>query len=147
MNGKRLAIRLREVIERCGLGDCSRRLIGNLSRGYRQRTGLADCLLHEPEVLLLDEPLAALDPAQAQAIRTLLRNLGGICAVIFSTHVLAEAEQLCDRALVLNAGHLAAADSPAQLVKTQNAGNFEEAFLRLTTAPATVTSAGGRSRT
>ena len=147
LRGKRLAARLREVIERCGLGDCSRRLIGNLSRGFRQRTGLADCLLHEPEVLLLDEPLAALDPAQAQAIRDLLRGLGGARAVVFSTHVLAEAEQLCHRALVLNAGRLAAAEAPAQLVQSHGARSFEEVYLRLTAAAPGRASAGGRTRT
>jgi ABC-2 type transport system ATP-binding protein len=113
----RLAVRMREVIEQCGLGDCAKRVIGTLSRGFRQRTGLADCLLHEPDVLLLDEPLAGLDPAQSHAVRELLRELGGTRAVLFSTHVLAEAEQLCHRALILISGRLAAADSPARLVQ------------------------------
>lgn len=113
----RFAARIREVIEQCGLGDCSRRVIGTLSRGFRQRTGLADCLLHEPEVLLLDEPLAGLDPAQGKAMQELLRGLGGTRAVLFSTHVLAEAEQLCQRALILNGGRLAASDSPSRLVQ------------------------------
>ena len=147
LRGKRLAARLRDVVERCGLGDCSRRLIGNLSRGYRQRTGLADCLLHEPEVLLLDEPLAALDPAQAQAIRDLLRGLGTACAVVFSTHALAEAEQLCHRALILNAGRLAAADSPAHLLQSHGARSFDEVYLRLTAAASVTAPAGGRNRT
>ena len=73
LHGPRLAARLREVIEQCGLGDSSRQVIGTLSRGFRQRTGLADCFLHEPEVLLLDEPLAALDPAQVLVMKNLLR--------------------------------------------------------------------------
>ena len=117
LRGARLAARLREVVEQCGLGDASTRIIGNLSRGFRQRTGLADCLLHEPEVLLLDEPLAGLDPAQVHAVRELLRGAGAGRAVLFSTHVLAEAEHLCHRALILNAGRLAASDSPARLVQ------------------------------
>ena len=117
LRGARRTARLRETIEQCGLGDVSERVIGNLSRGFRQRTGLADCLLHEPEVLLLDEPLAGLDPEQVQATRDLLRNVGDRRAVLFSTHVLAEAEHLCHRALILNAGRLAAADSPARLVR------------------------------
>jgi ABC-2 type transport system ATP-binding protein len=117
LHGTRLSTRLREVVEQCGLGEVSTRIIGNLSRGFRQRTGLADCLLHEPEVLLLDEPLAGLDPAQVQLTRELLRAAGGSRAVLFSTHVLAEAEQLCHRALILNAGRLAASDSPARLVR------------------------------
>lgn len=113
----RLAARLQAVVEQCGLGGCTKQLIGTLSRGFRQRTGLADCLLPEPEVLLLDEPLAGLDPAQVEAVRKVLRNGGSRCTVLFSTHVLAEAERLCHQALILNAGLLAAADSPARLVE------------------------------
>ncbi len=115
--GNLLSARLREVTELCGLGDCSRRILGTLSRGFRQRVGLADCLLHDPDVLLLDEPLAGLDPAQVQLTRDWLREAGTRRAVIFTTHVLAEAEHLCHRALILNAGRLAAADSPARLVQ------------------------------
>jgi ABC-2 type transport system ATP-binding protein len=113
----RLSSRLREVVEQCGLGDASRHVIGTLSRGYRQRTGLADCLLPEPEILLLDEPLAGLDLAQVVAVRQLLRDIGAARTVLLSTHVLAEAEQLCHRALILNAGRLAASDSPARLIQ------------------------------
>ncbi len=129
----RLSIRLRAVLDQCGLGPCSKRIIGTLSRGFRQRTGIADCLLHEPDVLLLDEPLAGLDPAQVQVVKDLLRGLGAQRTVLFSTHVLAEAEQLCHRALILNAGRLAASDSPARLVQASGARDFGEAFLRLTT--------------
>ena len=117
LRGSRLSARLRDVIEQCGLGGAAGRVIGNLSRGFRQRAGLADSLLHEPDVLLLDEPLAGLDPAQVQATRALLRDAGTRCAVLFSTHVLAEVEHLCHRALILNAGRLAASDSPARLVQ------------------------------
>lgn len=117
LRGPRLSARLREVQEQCGLGDVCRRAIGTLSRGFRQRTGLADCLLHEPDILLLDEPLAGLDPAQVLAVRSLLRELGSARTVLVSTHVLAEAEQLCHRVLILNAGRLAASDSPAHLVQ------------------------------
>ncbi len=135
LRGARLAARLRDVVDQCGLGDSSRRVIGTLSRGYRQRVGLADCLLHEPEVLLLDEPLAGLDPAQVRIVRDLLQGLGTGRCVLFSTHVLAEAEQLCHRVLILNEGRLAAADAPAQLVQSGEGGGFEAAFLRLTTLP------------
>ena len=116
LRGPRLSARLREVLEQCGLGEVSRRAIGTLSRGFRQRTGLADCLLHEPDILLLDEPWAGLDPAQVLAVRNLLRELGSARTVLISTHVLAEAEQLCHRVLILNAGRLAAVDSPTRLV-------------------------------
>lgn len=135
LQGTQLLLRLGDVIDQCGLGDCSHRPIGTLSRGFRQRTGLADCLLHEPDLLLLDEPLAGLDPAQARAVRDLLQGLGGRRTVLFSTHGLAEAEQLCQQVLILNAGRLAAAGAPADLVQSAGAGSFEETFLRLTTPP------------
>lgn len=138
LQGTQLGLRLGDVIDQCGLGDCAHRQIGALSRGFRQRTGLADCLLHEPELLLLDEPLAGLDPAQGRAVRDLLQGLGARRTVLFSTHVLAEAEQLCQQVLILNAGRLAAAGSPAGLVKSSGAASFEETFLRLTTRPAKV---------
>ncbi|MGD9612758.1 MAG: ABC transporter ATP-binding protein [Kiritimatiellia bacterium] len=132
LRGARLAARLRETIEQCGLGDAARRTIATLSRGYRQRVGLADGLLHEPDVLLLDEPLAGLDPAQVDAVRALLQGLGPNRCVLFSTHVLAEAERLCHRALILNAGRLAADDAPAQLAQPGET-TFAEAYRRLTT--------------
>ncbi|MGD9781319.1 MAG: ABC transporter ATP-binding protein [Kiritimatiellia bacterium] len=146
LRGTRLAARLRDVIEQCGLGDCSRRVIGTLSRGYRQRTGLADCLLHQPDVLLLDEPLAGLDPAQVHTIRQLLKEWDRSRAVLFSTHVLSEVERLCHRVLILNAGRLAAADSPERLVQAHGAKGFEETFLRLTTLPSRVQNPDMRRR-
>lgn len=117
LRGERLAARIRAMLERCGLADSARHVIGTLSRGYRQRTALADCLLHEPAVLLLDEPLAGLDPGQTRAIQDLLRETSRDRAVLFSTHVLADAERFCDRVFVLNAGRLAAAEAPARLVQ------------------------------
>ena len=132
LRGAHLAERLRDAVERGGLGDVLRRVIGTLSRGYRQRVGLADCLLHEPEVLLLDEPLAGLDPAQVDAVRALLQGLGPDRCVLFSTHVLAEAERLCHRALILNAGRLAAADASDRLAAAGET-TFAETYRRLTT--------------
>ncbi len=117
LRGRHLTVRLREVADRCGLGDVWRRRLGSLSRGFRQRTGLADCLLHEPDVLLLDEPLAGLDPAQVQAVQEWLKEAGRQGAVLFSTHVLSEVEPLCQQALILNAGRLAAADSPGRIAR------------------------------
>ena len=143
LRGARLAERLRDAVERGGLGDVLRRVIGTLSRGYRQRVGLADCLLHEPEVLLLDEPLAGLDPAQVDAVRALLQGLGPDRCVLFSTHVLAEAERLCHRALILNAGRLAAADAPDRLAAAGET-TFAEAYRRLTTPLPLVRNPGKR---
>ena len=133
LQGAALLLRVGDVIDQCGLGSCSHRPIGTLSRGFRQRTGLADCLLHEPDLLLLDEPLAGLDPAQCRAVRDLLAGLGERRTVLFSTHVLSEAEQLCRRVLILNAGRLAASGSPAELAGP--GGRLEDVFLRLTTLP------------
>jgi len=133
----RLAARRREVVEQCGLGDCSHQIIGTLSRGFRQRTGLADCLIHEPDVLLLDEPLATLDAAQVQIIRDMLREWAKTRTVLFSTHMLSEAERLCDRVMILNAGRVAAIDHPQNLIRDES-DTFEAAYLRLTTRPARV---------
>ena len=143
LRGAHLAERLRDAVERGGLGDVLHRVIGTLSRGYRQRVGLADCLLHEPEVLLLDEPLAGLDPAQVDAVRALLQGLGPDRCVLFSTHVLAEAERLCHRALILNAGRLAAADAPDRLAAAGET-TFAEAYRRLTTPLPLVRNPGKR---
>ncbi len=132
LRGARLTSRLRDTIDRCGLGEVSRRRIGALSRGFRQRTGLADCLLHEPDILLLDEPMAGMDPAQVHSLLGLLRDLGRHCAMLISTHVLAEAEELCHRVVILNDGRLAAADSPARLAEAHGGNGFQDAFLRLT---------------
>ena len=117
LRGARLTARLRSTLDRCGLGDVARRTLAALSRGYRQRTALADCLLHEPDVLLLDEPMTGLDPAQVQATQDILRDSAHQGAVLFSTHVLAEAEQVGHQALILNAGRVAANDSPARLAR------------------------------
>ena len=135
LGGARRASRLRDVIERCGLGEVVRRRVGVLSRGFRQRVGLADCLLHEPDVLLLDEPLAGMDAEQVEALLGLLADAGRRCAVLMSTHVLAEAERICQRVLILNQGRLAAANSPTRLMQTHGAGSLSEVYLRLTRAP------------
>jgi ABC-2 type transport system ATP-binding protein len=135
LRGNLLATRLRGVVERCGLGDVAKRLVGTLSLGYRRRVGLADCWLTEPDVLLLDEPMAGLDAAQAMAMHDALREFGRHACVLFSTHDLAEAERLCDLAIVLNAGRLAAADAPAALAQRQETDQFLDAYLRLTAPP------------
>jgi ABC-2 type transport system ATP-binding protein len=100
------------VIERVGLADVGHRLIGHLSKGYRQRVGLAQALVHRPRVLILDEPASGLDPKQMVEIRQLVRDLGqGDTTVLLSTHVLSEVERVCDRVLVISNGELAGADT------------------------------------
>ncbi|MES9859151.1 MAG: ATP-binding cassette domain-containing protein [Sedimenticola sp.] len=90
----------------CGLGDSGRRLIGNLSKGYRQRTGIAQAIIHQPKVVILDEPTSGLDPNQIREIRGLIKTLGKSCGVILSTHILPEVEAICDRVQIIHQGRL-----------------------------------------
>jgi len=115
MGSRRLRARLDEVKSLCGLHEVSGRIIAHLSRGYHQRIGLADALIHEPELLLLDEPTIGLDPNQLRSIRGLIKTLGQRYTVVLSTHFLSEAEMLCERVLILNHGRIVASDSPAVL--------------------------------
>jgi len=106
------------VAEACWLSrpeDVMRRRVGELSRGYRQRTGLAEALLHDPPVLILDEPTTGLDPAQIRAMRELIRQLGQEHTVILSSHILAEVEQTCDQIIILAGGRVAAAGPTQEL--------------------------------
>jgi len=107
--------RIDYVVDRCWLKDVRRRTIGHLSKGYRQRVGLADALLHNPPVLILDEPTVGLDPAQIRETRKLVKELGGDHTVILSTHILPEVEQVCDRAIVIAGGRIVAQGSPDEL--------------------------------
>ncbi len=107
--------RLDEVIDNCGLGERRRQLIGQLSRGYRQRVGLAQALIHDPDVLILDEPTASLDPAQIRDVREYIKSLAGNHTIILSTHILPEVELTCDRVLMINRGNIVANDTPANL--------------------------------
>jgi ABC-2 type transport system ATP-binding protein len=101
-------LRIGEAMEAVGLRGWERRIIGSLSKGYRQRVGLAQAIVHQPEVLILDEPTNGLDPAQTVEIRNLLRDLAGQRTIIFSTHVLSEVEAVCDSAVVIARGRLLA---------------------------------------
>jgi len=107
--------RIDYVIERCWLGPVHHKTISHLSKGYRQRVGLADALLHNPAVLILDEPTIGLDPAQIRETRKLIRDLAGHHTVVLSTHILPEVEATCDRAIVIAAGRIVAQGSPDEL--------------------------------
>lgn len=115
MKGVALRERLPLVIEQVSLGDVRHRLIGNLSRGYRQRVGLAQALLHDPPVLILDEPTVGLDPKQIIEIRQLIKSLAGSHTVILSTHILPEATAVCQRVVIINDGRIVAVDTPERL--------------------------------
>jgi ABC-2 type transport system ATP-binding protein len=106
---------LDRVTERLALGDVRHRLIANLSRGYQQRVGLAQALLHDPPVLILDEPTLGLDPKQIIEIRELIKSLAGSHTVILSTHILPEATAVCQRVVIINNGRIVAVDSPEGL--------------------------------
>ena len=104
------------AVQRAGLAEMSGRLIGHLSKGYRQRVGIAQAIVHDPKVLILDEPLSGLDPAQRREIRDLVAELAaGDTTVLLSTHVLPEIEAICDRVVVLHDGRLVAQDTIAEL--------------------------------
>ena len=103
------------VMEQCSLTDVSRRIIGQLSKGYRQRVGLADALVHEPELIILDEPTIGLDPNQIRSVRKLIKSLATAHTVLISTHILPEAEMTCNRMLIMFEGKILAADTPDNL--------------------------------
>lgn len=103
------------VLKRCWLDDVQRQIIGTLSKGYRQRVGLADALLNSPPVLILDEPTAGLDPAQIRSTRGLIRELGREHTILLSTHILSEVEATCDRVIIIHRGKVAASSSLDEL--------------------------------
>jgi len=121
------------AIERTGLQAVAGRLLGHLSKGYRQRAGLAQAIINDPEVLVLDEPTIGLDPRQIIEIRGLIRDLSGARTVILSTHILPEVSQVCDKVVIINHGRIACEDTLANLTR---GGSLEEVFLRYITADA-----------
>lgn len=129
LRGPRRRSRLQSVVETCGLGTVRDRLIGNLSKGFRQRVGLAQALLHEPAVLILDEPTVGLDPNQIIGIRSLIHSLRGDTTVLFSTHILSEASAICDRVVILNRGRLVVEDTAEAL--SRGLQSNEQTFLRV----------------
>jgi ABC-2 type transport system ATP-binding protein len=106
-----------DVMDRCSITDMQHRLIGKLSKGYRQRVGLAQALLGDPEVLILDEPTIGLDPRQIAEIRALIKSLGGQHTVILSTHILPEVSMVCDSVIIINRGRVVAKGTQAELVE------------------------------
>jgi ABC-2 type transport system ATP-binding protein len=117
LKGKHLRARVKTMTELCGLTREQNKKIQALSRGYRQRVGIAQALLHDPPVLILDEPTSGLDPNQLVEIRQLIRAVSSDKTVLFSTHIMQEAEALCDRVIVINAGKIVADDTISDLMK------------------------------
>jgi ABC-2 type transport system ATP-binding protein len=115
--------RIDVVTEQCGLTGVDRRIIGQLSKGYRQRVGLADALVHEPELIILDEPTIGLDPNQIRSVRQLIKNLGKVHTVLISTHILPEAEMTCNRMMIMYEGKILAADTPENLQRLMSSNS------------------------
>jgi ABC-2 type transport system ATP-binding protein len=120
---KRSRERVDVVTEQCGLTEVSRRIIGQLSKGYRQRVGLADALVHEPELIILDEPTIGLDPNQIRSVRQLIKGLGSSHTVLISTHILPEAEMTCHRVVIMYEGKILAADTPENLQRLMSSNS------------------------
>jgi ABC-2 type transport system ATP-binding protein len=126
LRGNELKQRVDYVLERCAVGDVRTKLLGKLSKGYRQRVGLAQAIIHNPDVLILDEPTAGLDPKQINETRDLIRSLAGDHTIILSTHILPEVEQTCQQVIIINRGKLVATDSVHNL---QNRARGAESVL------------------
>src|SRR5947209_3655473 len=123
---RRIAERVGDVKELCGVKDVERKIIGALSKGYRQRVGLADALLHEPDLLILDEPTIGLDPNQIRQVRELIKNLGRQHTILLSTHILPEVEMTCSQSIIVHRGRIEASDTPENLLeKIRQAGAIE----------------------
>jgi len=125
----KVSSRINYVLERCGISEVKKRLIGNLSKGYRQRVGIAQALIHDPEVLILDEPTIGLDPKQITEIRQLIKELGGEHTIILSTHILPEVTMTCQRVVIINEGKVVAIDSYESL--SANLRKSEKTFIKL----------------
>jgi ABC-2 type transport system ATP-binding protein len=117
---------LEHVLEVCGLKAVSTRICGQLSKGYRQRVGLAGSIIHDPPVLILDEPTIGLDPRQIRDIRALIRDLGSNRTIVLSTHILPEVSQICDKVVIINEGHVVLEEN---LAKLPAGTSLEDVFL------------------
>jgi ABC-2 type transport system ATP-binding protein len=111
LTGKKIGSAVATVIEKCSLKDVSHRIIGRLSKGYQQRVGLAQAMVHDPDILILDEPTIGLDPIQIIEIRKLIQELASSHTIILSSHILPEITQICQRVIIINEGEIAAVDS------------------------------------
>ena len=118
--------KLSEVKEQCGLTEVGKRIIGQLSKGYRQRVGLADSLIHDPDLLVLDEPTVGLDPFQIRQVRELITQLADRHTILLSTHILQEVEAICERILIINDGQIVASDTEENLHRTLHACSIIE---------------------
>jgi gliding motility-associated transport system ATP-binding protein len=124
LSGKKLRERIDAVQELCSVKEVEKRPISALSKGYKQRVGLAETMIHQPPLLILDEPTLGLDPNQIRQVRELIRSLGEKHTILLSTHILSEAEMTCTRVIIVNKGHIQASDTPANLIsQIRTSGN------------------------
>ncbi|MCX7713561.1 MAG: ABC transporter ATP-binding protein [Chthoniobacterales bacterium] len=141
---KKIRERVNEVVEICGLTEVEKRVIGTISKGYRQRVGFADAIVHLPDLLILDEPTIGLDPNQIRQVRELILNLSKHHTILLSTHILSEVEMTCARVIILNQGKIAAVDTPERLrsrfrstaaiileIQIQNVKNLEKTLEKI----------------
>jgi len=115
VSGRRVPEKVQDALDLCGLGHVRRQIIGTLSKGYRQRVGLADALVNEPDILILDEPTIGLDPNQIREVRELIKGLAVRHTILLSSHILSEVEMTCSRVLIINKGSIVAAGTPSEL--------------------------------
>lgn len=130
LSGREMRQRVGEVMDLCTISDVRRRLIGHLSKGFRQRVALADALLHKPPLLILDEPTNGLDPVQIRQVRDLLRSLKPAHTILLSTHILQEVEAVCDRVLMIHHGRILANDTPDRLTRGLRAASVVQVELQ-----------------
>jgi len=123
--------RVHDVVTQLGLESVLRQPIDTLSKGFKRRVGLSQALLHDPKVLVLDEPTDGLDPLQKQDVRALIRDMSATKAILISTHILDEVEAVCDRAIIIDQGHIIADGNPKDIKKLGRTRSFEKAFLKL----------------
>ncbi len=129
--------KINEVKEQCGLTEVGKRIIGQLSKGYRQRVGLADSLVHDPDLLVLDEPTVGLDPYQIRQVRELIKQLSEKHTILLCTHILPEVEAICERILIINEGKIVAADTEENLHRRLHACSIIEMEVKVDPAVAT----------
>lgn len=139
---KRIKDRVDYVIERCGLREVANRIIGHLSKGYKQRVGIAQALVHDPQVLILDEPTIGLDPVQVREVRQLIKSMAGERTIILSTHILPEVSMTCKRVLIIHKGRIVAEDTPEGL--SRRLQQTDRILVRLARVPSQPLSALGQ---
>jgi ABC-2 type transport system ATP-binding protein len=134
--GRKLKERVGDVLELCSLRDRERSLISSLSKGYRQRVGLADALVHDPDLLILDEPTIGLDPNQIRQVRELIKNLATKRTVLISTHILSEVEIMCSRVIIIHKGEIRASDTAENLLSNHRAAGSMRIAAKVGSDPA-----------